>query len=524
MKFIKSISSLFSLEKNNTHKNLEIEKVFSVLKELTTESGVRDDFSYRLETISSHGNKNEAYVKLYLDWENYLINRHSIEKAGELTADSLRRKIRDSVNKDVLEREIYVIFGTDKERFAYLAESFLNEIAGYVSSNLGDQALVDIYKVIIKDNETSSVLIKEGSFDFEEFNRAFLSDPSYSEEKLISIFRVLFEVLSERIEVSFGAAITKKLFNDVFSKLQNFYSTEFVSDVIKIIPERVLSLDEWLSKLSKGELEARVKEKTTELEGLTSDLEKKVNDRTEELRKAYEELKKLDQKKSEFIYLIAHQMRTPLVSIKWGLSMLKDGDAGKISEDQKKIVTDAYNANERMNKTINEILLADDIMGGELKFEKSPFDVILVLKKVIEELEEVAKITSIKIEFKDIPESKLVLGDKDKIKMAFLSVVDNAIRYSPPDGVVTVSSKVSEGGLFAIEIKDRGIGIPKESFSRVGERFYRADNALKQNTYGTGLGLFIVKNVVEGSGGVFKMESDEGQGTKVSIILKESKN
>ncbi len=311
MKFLKSISNLFSLEKSNTHKNLEIEKVFSVLKDLTTESSVRDDFSYRLETINSHGNKNEAYVKLYLDWENYLVNRHSIEKEGGVTAESIRRSVRNLVNKDVLEKEIYVIFGTDKERFAYLAESFLNEIAGYVSSNLGDQALVDIYKVITKDGETSSVLMKEGSFDFEEFNRSFLSDPSYSEQKLISIFRVLFEVLSERIEVSFGAAITKKLFNDVFSKLQNFYSTEFVSDVIKIIPERVLSLDEWLSKLSKGELEARVKEKTTELEGLTTDLEKKVNDRTEELRKAYEELKQLDQKKSEFIPCCSSNAHTP---------------------------------------------------------------------------------------------------------------------------------------------------------------------------------------------------------------------
>lgn len=522
MTFLKSIQNLFSSDENGGLKNPEIGKVFCILKELTTDVGVRDDFVYRLETINSHGNKNEAYVKLYLDWENYLINRRSIEKEGELTTEILRRKIRNSVNKDVLEREIYVIFSTDKERFAYLAESFLNEIAGYVSSNLGDQALVDIYKVIVKDGETSSVLMKDGTFDFEEFNRSFLSDPSYSEEKLISIFRVLFEVLSERIEVSFGATITKKLFNDVFSKLQNFYSTEFVSDVIKIIPERVLSLDEWLSKLSKGELEARVKEKTTELEGLTTDLEKKVNERTEELRKAYEELKKLDQKKSEFIYLIAHQMRTPLVSIKWGLSMLRDGDAGKISEDQKKIVTDAYNANERMNKTINEILLADDIMGGELKFESSPFDVVLALRKVIEELEEVAKITSIKIDFQNLPESKMVVGDKNKIKTAFLSVVDNAIRYSPPDGVVVISS-ASTPGLFTIEIKDRGIGIPRESFHRVGERFYRADNALKQNTYGTGLGLFIVKNVVEGSGGVFKMDSEEGKGTKVSITLKESK-
>lgn len=523
MSFLNNLKGLFSRPGSvNKDINNHVVKVFYVLNDLTKESSLRDDFNFRLTKILSTENPEDAYIKLYFDWENYVINVNSIS-GGDINASNLRKKIRDEAIINPISGDFGIIFEKDRVRFAHIVEKFINEIVKYIANNLGDASLVDVHKVISDGTDISSIALKINEFDFSDFNKSILSDVSYTESKLITIFKVIFEVLSERIEVSFGQSITKKLFNDVYAKLQSRYTSDFVSDILKVIPERVLSLDEWLSKLSKSELEVRVKEKTHELENIASELEKKVVERTKELSKAFEDLKVLDDKKSEFIYLIAHQMRTPLVSIKWALSILKEGDMGSLNKEQEKVLIDAYNANERMNKTINEILVADDLMNQTLKFENEPVEIMEVVKDAILSLEDTAKITGIKFELQNAPESKMVLCEKEKMKMVFVSVFDNALRYSPPQGKVLVSFVFSTNGLFSVRIEDFGIGIPINSISRVGEKFFRADNALKQNTYGTGLGLFIVNGLVKGFGGSVDIQSQEGKGTKVTISLKEYK-
>lgn len=523
MTFLNNLNNLFfGSEKKLQSSNNDVIKVFSILNDLTKESSIRDDFNFRLTKILSTDNPEDAYIKLYFDWENYVINLDSIS-GGMLNTDGLRKKIREDLNIHFLPYDFGIIFEKNRVRFAHIVEKFINDIVKYIASNLGDASIADVYKVITEGTDISSIVLKDNTFDFSDFNKNVLNDVSYTESKLISLFKVMFEVLSERIEVSFGQSITKKLFNDVYAKLQSKYTSDFVSDILKVIPERVLSLDEWLSKLSKSELEVRVKEKTHELENIASELEKKVEERTRELSKAFEDLKVLDDKKSEFIYLIAHQMRTPLVSIKWALSILKDGDMGAVNKEQEKVLMDAYNANERMNKTINEILVADDLMNQTLKFESEPIDIMEIIRDSISSLDETAKLMNVAFELHNAPESKMVFGEKEKLKMVFVSVLDNALRYSPPQGKVIVTFVFSTNGLFSVKIEDSGIGIPVNSISRVGEKFFRADNALKQNTYGTGLGLFIVNGLMKGFGGQVDIQSQEGKGTKVTLSFKEVK-
>ena len=109
-----------------------------------------------------------------------------------------------------------------------------------------------------------------------------------------------------------------------------------------------------------------------------------------------------------------------------------------------------------------------------------------------------------------------------KIPVVFSALLDNAIRYSPPESIVIVSAE-EQGKDIVVKIEDKGIGIPKNVTERIGERFFRADNALRQNTYGSGLGIYITKKVVEGVSGGLELQSEEGKGTKIIIILKKAK-
>lgn len=226
----------------------------------------------------------------------------------------------------------------------------------------------------------------------------------------------------------------------------------------------------------------------------------------------------IERLKTEFVSLSAHQLRTPLSAIKWSLQMVLEGDVGEITREQRDFLNKAYESNERMIKLINDLLNVTRIEEGRYLYKPTFLDISKIVEDVVSFYKIQAKRKNIElvlIKKKNLPEVK---ADEEKIKLAIANLVDNAINYTMPGGKVSVILKGNEKEI-KISVKDTGIGIPEAQKERVFSKFFRASNAMRIQTEGTGLGLFITKNIIEAHGGKIWFESEEGKGTTFYFTL-----
>jgi len=238
-----------------------------------------------------------------------------------------------------------------------------------------------------------------------------------------------------------------------------------------------------------------------------------------ELTRANERLQKLDEVKSNFISVVAHQLRTPLSGIKWTLNLLTSEDLGALKTEQKTFLMKAYESNERMISLVNDLLGADRVESGKLRYQFQPVPIGDVVDSVLFELIPQAKLKHITIKFVERAENlPKIRADAEKLRAVMQNLLDNAIKYSRDGGQVDIGFRPS-GKEMLVFIKDDGIGIPKSEQIRVFERFFRAQNAIKTEVGGTGLGLYIVKSMIEQQGGKVWFESEEGKGVTFSITL-----
>ena len=229
--------------------------------------------------------------------------------------------------------------------------------------------------------------------------------------------------------------------------------------------------------------------------------------------------KMIEKMKSEFVSLSAHQLRTPLSAVKWTLKMLLDGDLGEITEEQRDFIEKTYQSNERMINLINALLDVTRIEEGRFLYKPILTNLESVVQFVINSCKE--EIERKKIEFEFIkPKKKLprVILDVEKMRLAIQNLLENAIRYTEPGGRVTVSLKSGKKEI-GVLVKDTGIGIPKDQQERVFTKFFRGANVIRIATEGSGLGLFITKNIIEAHGGKIWFQSVENQGTTFYFTL-----
>ena len=225
--------------------------------------------------------------------------------------------------------------------------------------------------------------------------------------------------------------------------------------------------------------------------------------------------------KTEFVSIAAHQLRTPLSAIKWTLRMILDGDLGEVPKEQREFLEKTYQSNERMIRLINDLLNVTRIEEGRFLYNIKRKDIIKIAEKVINPLKEIARRKGLKFEFQK-PKEKLpeIEADSEKLSLCFQNLIENAIHYTPSGGRVKTSIKyLKDKKEILVSIQDTGIGIPKDQQSRVFSRFFRAANAIRAETEGTGLGLFIAKNIVEAHGGKIWFKSIENKGTTFYFTL-----
>ncbi len=236
--------------------------------------------------------------------------------------------------------------------------------------------------------------------------------------------------------------------------------------------------------------------------------------------------RQVDKAKSEFVSLASHQLRTPLSTINWYAEMILDGDVGHITEDQKKYLDEIYSANKRMVELVNSLLNVSKIDLGTFTVEPEPVDLKDVVKNVLSELQEKISKKNIKIK-EDLEALPKINLDPKLIHIVFQNLISNAVKYTHDEGIVEISIKThtdkvvgftSDKGIM-ITVKDNGLGIPAKDKDKMFTKLFRADNATEYESEGTGLGLYIVRSIIEGANGKIWFESEENRGTTFFALI-----
>jgi PAS domain S-box-containing protein len=234
--------------------------------------------------------------------------------------------------------------------------------------------------------------------------------------------------------------------------------------------------------------------------------------------------KRVEKLKTEFVSLSAHQLRTPLSAIKWTLDMLLKGDLGRITKEQKEYLEKTYKSNERMIGLINDLLNVTRIEEGRYVYNPVLADFQNIVQFVVDSLKEQASKKNLKIYFekpaKNLPKAKV---DTEKIKLAVQNLLNNSISYTPKGGEISIILK-EEDGLVKFKISDNGIGLPEGQKDRIFNKFFRGSNAAKVDTGGSGLGLYITKNIIETHGGKIWFEPNKKKGVTFYFTLPAAKN
>jgi len=224
---------------------------------------------------------------------------------------------------------------------------------------------------------------------------------------------------------------------------------------------------------------------------------------------------------SDFITIVAHQLRTPLSGLSWILEMLAKKEVGSLTSEQEKLINDGRKAMGESLKTVEDLLNVAQIEEGRFGFQFSMADIEKIIENVLIKFEPVAKINDIKLIFQR-PEFQLkpFVMDPLRVKLVLEILVDNGLKYNVKNGEVRVRIDPMEGKPFIlISVEDTGVGISREDLSRLFTKFFRSKAALKGQTSGIGLGLYLAKNIIDRHGGKIWAQSALGRGSIFTFSL-----
>jgi signal transduction histidine kinase len=255
-----------------------------------------------------------------------------------------------------------------------------------------------------------------------------------------------------------------------------------------------------------------------EIEHFNSTLKQQVADATVELRESNKQLKALDIVKDEFISMASHQLRTPLTSIKGYISMLLDGDAGKISPEQHKFLEEAFISSQRMVYLVGDFLNVSRIQTGKFVLETRPTNLAEVVADEVERLQMTAQHREVTIEYTKPANFPTLNIDEEKTRQVIMNFIDNAVFYSRQGGQIKIEL-VAQPHQVRFTVTDHGIGVPDSEKGKLFTKFFRATNARRIRPDGTGIGLFLAKKVVNIQGGQVIGETEENVGSTFGFSL-----
>lgn len=255
-----------------------------------------------------------------------------------------------------------------------------------------------------------------------------------------------------------------------------------------------------------------------EIKDFNEHLQQKIDVATAELRASNMQLRRLDATKDEFVSMASHQLRTPLTSVKGYISMVLEGDAGKISDMQAKLLGEAFTSSERMVHLINDFLNVSRLQTGKFMLDRRQVDLADVVQQEVDSLQTTAKARNIKLQYRMPSVFPVLYLDEGKLRQVIMNFIDNAFYYSREFSTVVVKTARDDGDV-VVTVVDSGMGVPEAEQKRLFTKFFRATNARKQRPDGTGVGLFLAKKVIIAHGGTMIFESVEGKGSTFGFRL-----
>lgn len=251
---------------------------------------------------------------------------------------------------------------------------------------------------------------------------------------------------------------------------------------------------------------------------LNATLQQRITEATRKLQANNNQLQRLDAAKDEFVSMASHQLRTPLTSVKGYISMVLEGDAGKVTDMQKQLLEQAFLSSERMVRLISDFLNVSRLQTGKFVIDAHPVDLAKIVSQELGSLKTSADSRGLTFEYSPPDNFPVVSLDEDKIRQVIMNFCDNALYYSKESSSIKVSLEAQKGYV-TFRVKDSGIGVPKSEQEGLFTKFFRASNAKKQRPDGTGVGLFLAKKVVDAHGGTLIFQSVEGKGSTFGFTL-----
>ena len=278
---------------------------------------------------------------------------------------------------------------------------------------------------------------------------------------------------------------------------------QIISGIILVI---TIVFGVWLVKNVYNEITQREK-----IEALAADLEK-----------ANVRLTELDRQKSEFVSFATHQLRAPLTAMKGYASLLLEGDMGKIEPQTREGVQRIFDSTNTLVSIVDDYLNISRIELGSMKYAFETIDLRALIEDTIAELKPNIEKSGLRFSFtaEDHGTDWRTTADRDKLKQVIANLIDNSMKYTPSGSVAVSLSLDRAAHKFVFKVKDTGVGIAPETMPRLFQKFSRAENANKVNIRGTGLGLFVAKQMVEAHHGTIRAESaGEGKGSTFVVEL-----
>lgn len=226
-----------------------------------------------------------------------------------------------------------------------------------------------------------------------------------------------------------------------------------------------------------------------------------------------EKLAQVNKMKSEFVSIVSHQLKTPLTGIGWDIELIISNYKDGLSEKQIEILKKIEHSNAVMTRMVNDLLDVARIEQGDLSLRKDKINFKEIVQRVIEKNRELSGHSGIEIVVSNFRSDLEVSGDEKKMEVVLDNLISNAIKYNKEGGKVFITVKEKNGKVIFC-VKDEGIGISDEERNGLFEKFFRGDSASKKSVGGTGLGLYIAKNIVEQGGGKIWYKTVEGKGSE----------
>lgn len=322
-------------------------------------------------------------------------------------------------------------------------------------------------------------------------------------DKILIIFFLFSTALILLVRFFIGGSLQQILLLCNFVYILAFTATYFISlrfsnDIIKLTFK--------VEEMAAGELNRKINfVRKDEIGQLVNALNELIGRLQTGVAIDVSKHKELSQAKTDFVALASHQLRTPLSIIKWYVDFLISGDAGKLGDEQLKYLKEVYKSNERLIELVNALLDVSRIDVGTFSIEPEPTDLVERLESALSKFypEIMEKKINIEKQFDNLPMINL---DTRLTKIVFENILSNSVKYTSAQGTIRLSIKKMEKDVL-IKISDTGCGIPREQQPKVFTKLFRADNVKKIEASGTGLGLYIVKAVIEKSGGKIWFES-----------------